>query len=737
MLAKSLWTAVACLVGLVCGSTLVVAEEAAILGSPRDVATVADFGPEAAKLWESRAGDNVKWNVLSGYSIPGVAQTLLRIEGRLKNPADREPSHNWFASAWKSVPSGLIPQDADGIRVTCGSLTSGQWWVALNLTTSDGQRYSTVVADQPFPPGQLASFLVPLGKFKNKAGQALRSSRAKDIREIGLGLGGLSDKPRVFLLDRISAYRQPRQESWIEFSTSHAKNNLYYRDEPVELSFVARGKTIPDARKIAYLVRDDEGKIVASRSLALSNTSPQAVRLPSPRDGYYQVSAFFADVAGKPLTAESAIRTEGTVPLGLGTFAIMPHTQQESIQRRKRLGQDAFFGIHGDFHGIGDYVGVSWRLEYSAWQYIEPQKPDRSKGDPQWIAERLKEPARPDYCFEFLPFVFNLRNGLPKWAQNPGDRAPAFKRWDDAMALVRDQVRVNKHLYPHMKPRIYGGAWEVNLNMPPYISQQPEYKPEDVVELFRRVREVVKSEDPEALMAGPNPSTLDLPWYERIFKAGVLPYLDAIETHAYDDGVFTPEENDTAGKLLNLHELVRKYNRGKPLPIYVTERGVMGSGTSTREQAAIMTRSCIIAKGSGVRVFMPFFGIDYDLLGFGFCFNREMDRPGGPWATQRISPKPMMNAVATCARLLEGTHSRERILGLGEGVWAYAFENDQQQITAVWTTGTPRTLALPLGGSQEVQIVSMMGRTRSIQPRQGGVDLEISISPIYLIQPKR
>lgn len=736
MLAR-LWTVVVCLVGLLCESTLLAAEEGTVLGLPREVATVADFGPEAAKLWESRAGDNVKWNVQSGYSIPGVAQTLLRIEGQLKNPSDREPSHNWFASAWKSMPSGLIPQDADGLRVTCGSLTSGQWWIALDLTTLDGQRYSTVVADQPLPPGQMASFLVPLGKFKNKAGQSLTGSRAKDVREIGLALGGLNDTPRVFLLDRIAAYRQPRQESWIEFSTSHGKNNLYYRDEPVELSFVARGKPVPDARKIACQVRDDEGKIVASKSMALSNASPQALRLPALPDGYYEVSAFFANVSEKPLSAESAIRTEGTMPLGLGTFAIMPHTQQEGIERRKRFGQDAFFGIHGDFHDVGDHLGVSWRLEYSAWQYIEPQRPDRSKGDSRWIAERLKEPARPDYQFEFLPFVFNLRSGLPKWAQNPGDKAPAFKSWDDAMALVRDQVRVNKHLYPHMKPRIYGGAWEVNLNMPPYISQQPEYKPEDVAELFRRVREAVKSEDPEALVAGPNPSTLDLPWYERIFKAGVLPFLDAIETHGYDDGVFTPEENDTARKLLKLDELVRKYNGGKPLPIYVTERGVMGSGTSPREQAAIMTRSCIIAKGSGVRMFMPFYGIDYDLLGFGFCFNREMDRPGGPWATQRISPKPMMNAIATCVRLLEGTRPGERIPGLGEGVWAYAFENDEQRITAVWTTGAPRTIAFPVAGPREVQVVSMMGRTRTIQPRQGVADLEISIAPVYLIQPKR
>ena len=208
------------------------------------------------------------------------------------------------------------------------------------------------------------------------------------------------------------------------------------------------------------------------------------------------------------------------------------------------------------------------------------------------MAKSLAEPPRPDYRFNFQPFVFNIRSSLPEWAVGTGNAAPAFKSWDDAMAVVRDQIRVERHLYPHMKPRIYGGGWEINLNQLPYLSQPPEYKPEDVVELYRRISEVVKAEDPDGIVAGPNPSTLDLKWYESIFKAGVLPYLGAIETHAYNEGVFTPEADDLPGKLAKLRDLIRKYNNGKDLPIYVTERGdpgVLGSGPIYREQAELMT----------------------------------------------------------------------------------------------------------------------------------------------------
>jgi len=161
---------------------LVAAKEAAILGSPRDVATVADVGPEAARLWESRGGANVAWKVLSGYSIPGVAQKLLRVEGRLKNPVDREPSHDWFASAWKSVPSGLIPQDADGIRVTCGSLTSGQWYAANDWCVFRSvEAYVDVTGDKAFLGQTVAgktvrehmvSIATAYTKLKRKAGLA-------------------------------------------------------------------------------------------------------------------------------------------------------------------------------------------------------------------------------------------------------------------------------------------------------------------------------------------------------------------------------------------------------------------------------------------------------------------------------------------------------------------------------------------------------------------------------------
>ena len=167
---------------------LVAAKEAAILGSPRDVATVADVGPEAARLWESRGGANVAWKVLSGYSIPGVAQKLLRVEGRLKNPVDREPSHDWFASALKSVPSGLIPQDADGIRVTCGSLTSGQWYAANDWCVFRSvEAYVDVTGDKAFL-GQTVA-----GKIVREHMVSIATAYTKLKRKAGLASYGEND----------------------------------------------------------------------------------------------------------------------------------------------------------------------------------------------------------------------------------------------------------------------------------------------------------------------------------------------------------------------------------------------------------------------------------------------------------------------------------------------------------------------------------------------------------------
>jgi hypothetical protein len=312
-------------------------------------------------------------------------------------------------------------------------------------------------------------------------------------------------------------------------------------------------------------------------------------------------------------------------------------------------------------------------------------------------------------------------------------------RWEDALAMVRDTVKVEKHLYPHMAHRLYGGLWEVDLNSAHYGAQTPPYSSADIAAAYRRLHDVVKAEDPGGMVIGPCSSVIRPGWFEEIFKAGILNYVDGIETHAYAEGTYTPETDNLPGRIQRLNALVRRYHGGKTLPIYVTEAGqpgILGADVVCRSQAERMVRTCIILKGEGVRVFLPFYGIDYERSGYwGFLFNRDVDSPAGPWNTQRTSPKPMVNAVAECVDMLEGAAPRGRLRTTDRGVWAYAFQRGDAAITAVWAPGGRRTVELPVR-SPSVDVVDMMGRSARAAANRNVLRLTVGEAPVYVLSPE-
>jgi hypothetical protein len=65
------------------------------------------------------------------------------------------------------------------------------------------------------------------------------------------------------------------------------------------------------------------------------------------------------------------------------------------------------------------------------------------------------------------------------------------------------------------------------------------------------------------MVIGPCPSNLNPAWMERMFAAGLLPHVDAIESHGYADTGYAPEENDYPGKLAAIDAAMRKH---KPCP---------------------------------------------------------------------------------------------------------------------------------------------------------------------------
>ncbi len=208
---------------------------------------------------------------------------------------------------------------------------------------------------------------------------------------------------------------------------------------------------------------------------------------------------------------------------------------------------------------------------------------------------------------------------------------------------------------------------------------------------------------------------------------------DGIELHAYNEGTFTPEENRLPEKLARLQELLAQYAPGRELPLYVTERGdvgAFGADLIYREQAELGVRAAIILKGEGVKVFLPFYGVDYDRGCYGFCFNLELDPPG-PWGTRRISPKPLASAMAASAWLLEGTSPAGRLKDFGDEVLAYHFTGEGRRVLAFWAPKGTQEIVLPVGSASVITVYDLMGVASTVSPEAGKVRLRIGPAPCY------
>ena len=194
--------------------------------------------------------------------------------------------------------------------------------------------------------------------------------------------------------------------------------------------------------------------------------------------------------------------------------------------------------------------------------------------------------------------------------------------------------------------------------------------------------------------------------------------------------------NRRSPEYLRLREAMRRYHHGKELPIYITEagiRGVLGSKLTYRTQAQFMTRLAIVLKGEGIRVFLPFYGIDYDHDGWwGFCFNLELDAKS-PWSTRRISPKPSVNTLATCAGVLEGARPIRRVTSLGENVWAYVFDRQGAAILAIWSASGQKQVSIPLDKNETIEVIDIVGHSSRLVPRNRSLELLVDGSPRYLL----
>jgi hypothetical protein len=649
-----------------------------------------------------------------------VADDVLKMELKRTGASARKDA-NWLTLT-RELDPGALGSDSSGLRIVVGADQQLSWWLQIALTTDRGT-FTQVLVPYAYGPA-FQDRLLPYDRFKGPAGTRLDPSAVSRLVITGSAINATA------FLERIESYRlAERSGIALQIRTNKPSVNVFERGESVSLAVSASG--LP-ARAASFdvVVTDYWGQVVSSQRCVLSASSSEAqIDLGVVAPGFYEIRAYSLDANGGQQGA-SLVRETGSMPPGMTTFAVMPATRAEN---RSRMSQASYFGLHGATHDLHEYMACPWRLWGGKWGFTERRgRPERdAAGLSAAGREALSAPPRPEWeCA-----VFNIvDHSVPDWARSEGSGAPGWKDWDDYTSYLRERVKTYMHLYPHLKPRLYEVSWEIDLAMAPVFLRPVRWEVSDVVDLYRRAAAVIRSEDPDALILGPNPSggVHRIAWIRELFAAGLADVIDAISLHPYH-GEPPPERYNLPQKIAALKALCRNAF-GREVPICGLEQGyksIRGSRHLYRETGMYLLRANLIFQGEGLRLNLPFYGYDYatEPYGYGICFNLD---PKLKWGPKRIAPKAHVPALAVQADLLTGAVPAGNLRMFGDAVWGYAFEKGSDVVLVLWTVEKRQELTLPVGNVGAVALHDMMGGIRSQPVQEDAVRLSIGPAPVYV-----
>ncbi len=234
---------------------------------------------------------------------------------------------------------------------------------------------------------------------------------------------------------------------------------------------------------------------------------------------------------------------------------------------------------------------------------------------------------------------------------------------------------------------------------------------ENYAKLLKKVYPRIKAIDPSIVVYGGamTPTGVKNGWLEKMLEQGALSYLDVVSIHTYNYGepgrARTPEA--WSEWMERVQDLLKKYNQGKPVPLYVTEMGwpthIGKRGTPLRISGDFLTRMYLLSRTQ------PFLkGIwwyDFQDDGWKATYNEDnfgIVRPD-------LTPKPAYFSLAGIAGLVAQAEYTGRtdtgdpevyVLRFreksGRDVWAVwsAHEEDEWQVTLKAEGANPQPLRL-------------------------------------------
>jgi len=272
----------------------------------------------------------------------------------------------------------------------------------------------------------------------------------------------------------------------------------------------------------------------------------------------------------------------------------------------------------------------------------------------------------------------------------------------------------------HFKGR--GVLWEL-WNEPNGGFWRPQANVEDYVKLAKLVYPAIKQADPDCLLLAPALAGWDYGYIENAFKLGLLNYTDAVSLHAYG----APKPDDAAIYYSKIRSLIRKYApTGREYPIISGEWGYscFSKGISAERQGEYIIRSFLTNIMSGCRL-----SIWYDWHDDGP--NPDENEHHFGTVDLNYNEKPAYIAMRTLSTELNGYAFSKRLWVDADDDYLALFGKDGDYRMAVWTTGEPHTVSVPLDVAS-ADIVSLTGERKHVDVKNGKLNVNLSGAVQYI-----
>jgi hypothetical protein len=253
-------------------------------------------------------------------------------------------------------------------------------------------------------------------------------------------------------------------------------------------------------------------------------------------------------------------------------------------------------------------------------------------------------------------------------------------------------------------------------------------KPEYYFPLLKKTYETVKAAHPDTIITGMSTAGVPLSWLESVMQLGGLNYMDTLSIHPY---VYPKDPEMMVKSFKDVNDLVRRYNGGKSMPIWLSEIGWPThntlSGVSEKKAADNLVRGYVLSLANGVEKIYW-----YDLMNdgtnkslnednFGLIRNKA-DQLGA------YTPKPVYTAYAVMIRQLSEAVFDADLSETGS-YYQYLFKQGSADIRVAWSV---QPTPVVIRTQEPLRIVDFMGNETVYTPVQGKIHFTLNGEPIYI-----